>query len=224
MRKFDKLMETKYRDYCHDDDNLLLGAAVVLTIALSIAFTLFDSSAFAWSGKMVDVFLKRGLLMLIAIALWFVFWKKILRDRWWDNFVLGVGVAVSINYYFIAGQRALYDPLFYQHPAFVAASLFWIVLFTFMVPIYGVLPKIITTVLFTTIVTVRMAPGITASHEGMVLVIAYVLISAVCLLISLRGERYRRQIFLQYQQELSTRSALEKAGCGTSSEMYSINA
>ena len=160
---------------------------------------------------MTGVFLKRGLLMLIAAALWFVFWKKILRGRLWDIFIICVGVALSINYYFIAGERALYDPQFYQHPAYVAASLFWIVSFTFMVPIYTILPKIITTVLFTTLVIFRMTSGIMASHEGIVLVVAYLLISTVCLLISLRSERYRRQIFLQYQQELSTRSALEKA-------------
>ncbi|MFA6075591.1 MAG: histidine kinase [Negativicutes bacterium] len=211
MRRFDKSTETKYRDYCHGGDSLLLGVAVILTVALSITYALFDSSIYVWSGKMISVFLKRGLLVLIAAALWFVFWKKIIRDRWWDHFVLGVGILVSTNYYFIAVERKLYDPQFYQHPVFVSASLFWLVLYTFMVPIYRDLPKIVIAVLFTTIVTARMAPEIMASYEGMALVVSYVLISAICLLISLRSERYRRQIFLQYQQELSTRSALEKA-------------
>ncbi|MEI6287779.1 MAG: histidine kinase [Bacillota bacterium] len=211
MRKFDKLTESKYRDYCHNDDKLLFGLAAVLTISLSIILTVLDGASLNWSGKIVGVVLKRSLLVLTVSAVWYAFWKKILSSWCWDTLMLSIGVLLSINYYFIAGARALYYPQFYQHPVFIAASLLWIILYTFMTPIYSVLAKIVTVVLFTTIVIMRMAPEMMANEAGITAVVSYGLISIICLLISLRSEQYRRQIFLQYQQELSTRSALEKA-------------
>ena len=211
MQKFDKLTETKYRDYYHSDDNLMFGTAAVVAIVLAIVFTLFDYNRFNLAGQLTGVILKRGLLVLLVTAVWVVFWKRIVRGRLWDNLISGVAVLLSINYYFIAGERSLYYPLFYQHSAFMLASLLYFASYTFMTPVYGVLPRIIPAVLFSIIAVVRMAPEMWMDEAGIASVVSFVMISLICLLVSLRSEQHRRQIFLQYQQELSTRSALENA-------------